>query len=149
MSANALYQQKRMTPSEAIGLVRDGDIIWVPTGVGEPPTLLAQLSQERRRFHDVQVAQTLPLRKFDYFDPATAQHVRHLALFFGAASRPGGQEGWIDFVPNYFYELPHLIGRGFMRADVLFSMASEMDADGYFSLGLAADYSLAAAARSA
>jgi acyl-CoA hydrolase len=147
MSVQALYQQKRMTPADALGLVRDNEVIIVPTGVGEPPTLLAELSEQRRRFSGVQVAQTLPLRKFAYFDRETVAHVRHLACFFGGVSRPGGQEGWIDFIPVHFSELPVLIERGLTPADVVFSMASEMDAQGYFSLGLAADYTMAAVAR--
>ena len=147
MSVQALYQTKRLTAAEAVRCVRDNDVILVPTGVGEPPTLLTELSGQRRSFRGVQVAQTLPLRKFAYFDPTTVEHVRHLALFFGGVSRPGGQEGWIDFVPAYFSELPILIERGLIPADVVFSMASEMDADGYFSLSLATDYTMAAVSR--
>ena len=144
MSVKVLYQQKRMSTAEAIRHVRDNDVILVPTGVGEPPSLLTELSEQRRSFKGVQVAQTLPLRKFAYFDPETVEHVRHVALFFGGASRPGGQEGWIDFIPAYFSELPILIKRGLTPADVVFTMASEMDADGYFSLSLATDYTMAA-----
>ena len=147
MSVRALYQQKRTSPAEAVRLVRDKDVIIVPTGVGEPPSLLTELSEQRRSFRGVQVAQTLPLRKFAYFDPATVEHVRHVACFFGGASRPGGQEGWIDFIPAHFSELPILIERGLTPADVVFSMASEMDAQGYFSLSLAADYTMAAVSK--
>ena len=93
------------------------------------------------------VAQTLPLRKFGYFDPETREHVRHLSYFFSATSRPGGTAGWIDFIPNHFYEIPHLIDEGLNRADVVFSLASEMDAHGYFSLSLGADYTMAAVAK--
>ena len=144
MSVKALYQQKRCSAADAIGHVRDHDVIVVPTGVGEPPMLLTALSEQRRSFNDVQVAQTLPLRKFGYFDPETVRHVRHLSYFFSSASRPGGQEGWIDFVPAYFYEVPILIERGLSRADVVFAMASEMDEHGYFSLSLGTDYTMAA-----
>jgi len=147
MSAQALYQQRRMTAAEAVGLVRDNDVVIVPTGVGEPPTLLAELSEQRRSFRGVQVAQTLPLRKFAYFDPETIEHVRHLACFFSGTSRPGGKDGWIDFIPVHFSELPVLIERGLTPADVVFSMASEMDAEGYFALSLAADYTMAGVAR--
>ncbi len=147
MLVSAQYRDKLRSATEAIGLVRDGDAIWVPTGAGEPPALLEALSTERRRFRGVQVLQTLPLRKFAYFDPATVEHVRHVALFFGAASRPGGQEGWIDYLPAYFSELPLLIDRGLTRVDVLFSLASAMDEEGYFSLSLATDYAMAAAAK--
>ena len=144
MSAKTQYVQKRMSTADALRLVRDNDLILVPTGVGEPPSLLAELSEQRRSFRGVQVAQTLPLRKFAYFDPATAEHVRHVALFFSGASRPGGQEGWIDYVPACFSELPVLIERGLTPVDVVFTMASEMNDDGFFSLSLAADYTMAA-----
>ena len=144
MSHRDVYQQKRMSAADAVRQVRNGDMIVVPTGVGEPPTLLTALSDQRRDFRGVQVAQILPLRKYGYFDPETVEHVRHTAYFFGGASRPGGQEGWIDFIPAYFSELPQLIERNLIPADVVFSMASTMDEHGYFSLSLGADYTMAA-----
>ncbi|HNN45081.1 MAG TPA: acetyl-CoA hydrolase/transferase C-terminal domain-containing protein [Azospira sp.] len=144
MSMQAKYQAKRMSAADAVRHVKDGDMIVVPTGVGEPPALLTALSDQRRDFRGVQVAQILPLRKYGYFDPETVEHVRHTAYFFGGASRAGGQEGWIDYIPAYFSELPQLIERKLIPADVVFSMASPMDEHGYFSLSLGADYTMAA-----
>lgn len=144
MAAMSLYQQKKTTALEAVGLVRDGETIVVPTGVGEPPALLHALSQRRREFRDVVVSQILPLRKYDYFDPETAEHVRHKAYFFGGPSRAGGQEGWVDYLPAYFSELPQLLRLGLTPSDVVFSLASPMDQHGYFSLALAPDYTMAA-----
>ena len=142
-----LYQQRLRPAAEAVRQVRDGDLIIVPTGVGEPPALLTALSEQRRDFKDVKVSQILAMRKYAYIDPETTQHVRHVALFFGGATRAGGQEGWIDFIPNYFSEIPAQIERGQIPADVVFSMASPMDAHGYFALSLGADYTMAAVAR--
>lgn len=147
MSAQQQYRQKVVSAADAVSQVRDGDFIIVPTGVGEPPTLLAALSEQRRRFRDVKVGQILAVRKFGYFDPETVEHVRHVAFFYGAASRAGGQAGWVDFIPNYFSEIPALIERGQVAADVVFAMASTMDAHGYFSLSLGADYTMAAVAK--
>lgn len=147
MSVQQSYAQKKVTASDAVQLVRDGDLIIVPTGVGEPPALLGALSEQRRSFHDVKVAQILAMRKYGYIDPETVAHVRHVALFYGGATRAGGQAGWIDFIPNYFSEIPSLIQRQQMPADVVFSMASPMDAHGYFSLSLGADYTMAAVAK--
>jgi acyl-CoA hydrolase len=144
MSVSELYQQKKTTPEEAVGLVRDGDFIIVPTGVGEPPALLTALSEQRRRFRDVKVGQILAVRKYGYIDPETVGHVRHVAFFYGGATRAGGQEGWIDFLPNYFSEIPAMILRKQIPADVVFSMASPMDEHGNFSLSLGADYTMAA-----
>jgi acyl-CoA hydrolase len=146
-SAQELYQSKRGTAADALNHVRDGDMIIVPTGVGEPPALLKALSDERRRFHGVRVAQILAVRKYGYFDPDTAEHVRHAALFFGGASRPGGIAGWCDFIPCYFSEIPALIERGQMPANVVFAMASPMNPQGFFALSLGCDYTMAAIAK--
>ncbi len=144
MDLQALYQEKLVTPADAIACVKNGDTIVVPTGVGEPPALLTALSDARRNYRDVTVSQILALRKYGYIDPETRDHVRHTAYFFGGATRPGGQAGWVDFIPNYFAELPQLIERGLSPADVVFTMASPMDEHGYFALSLAADYTMAA-----
>jgi len=144
MSAKTLYQQKRMSAADAVRVVRNGDTIVVPTAVGEPPALLTALSEQRRDFRDVRVAQILAVRKFGYIDPETVEHVRHEAYFFSGASRAGGQEGWIDYTPAYFSELPALIKNDLIPADVVFSLASPMDEHGFFSLALAADYTMAA-----
>jgi len=147
MDFQQLYDRKRMAAADAVRLIRDNDAVVVPTGVGEPPALLAALSEQRWEFKGVQVYQILPLRKFAYSDPETAEHVRHIAYFFGGPSRPGGQAGWIDFLPSYFSELPTLITRGLTPVDVVLAIASEMDSHGYFSLSLAADYTMAAVAK--
>ena len=147
MSVQTLYQQKRMAPLDAIRVVKNGDTIVVPTGVGEPPALLTALSDVRREYRGVQISQILPLRKYGYIDPETIENIRHTAYFFGGATRPGGQEGWIDFVPAYFSELPALIQRGQTPADIVFAMASPMDSHGFFSLSLGPDYTMAAIAK--
>jgi len=147
MTPHQLYQQKRMAAQDAVRLVRNGDTIIVPTGVGEPPALLTALSAQRHDFTDVKVSQILAMRKYDYIDPQTVDHVRHVAFFFGGATRAGGQEGWIDFIPNYFSEIPHQIERGQIASDVVFSMASPMDAHGFFAVSLGADYTMAAFAK--
>ncbi|MDO5623746.1 MAG: acetyl-CoA hydrolase/transferase C-terminal domain-containing protein [Pseudomonadota bacterium] len=144
MTFDAQYQARRCSAADALQHVRDGDTIVVPTGVGEPPALLTALSEQRTRFRGVEVSQILSVRKFAYFDPATAAHVRHTAYFFGGASRAGGQEGWVDYRASYFSEMPQLIDRGLMPADVVFTLASPMDAHGYFALSLGPDYTMAA-----
>ena len=147
MSAAQQYASKRMSAHEAVKLVHNGDYIVVPSGVGEPPALLTALSEQRHDFTDVKVSQILAMRKYAYLDPHTVANVRNVAYFLGSATRSGGKEGWVDFVPSYFSEMPSQIERGQIPADVVFSMASPMDAHGYFSLSLGADYTMAAVAK--
>ena len=147
MTHQQQYLQKRVAAADAVRLVRNGDFIIVPTGVGEPPALLAALSEQRRDFRDVKVGQILAMRKYAYLDAQTVEHVRHVAFFYGGATRAGGHAGWIDFIPSSFSEMPSQIERGLIPADVVFSMASPMDAHGFFSLSLGADYTMAAIAK--
>jgi acyl-CoA hydrolase len=142
-----MYRSKRCSALDALNHLRDGDMIIVPTGVGEPPALLNALSGQCRNFSDVQVAQILAMRKYGYFERECRPHVRHAALFFGGASRAGGQGGWCDFIPNYFSEIPALIERGLMPSDVVFAMASPMSPHGFFALSLGTDYTMAAVAK--
>ncbi|HQX06916.1 MAG TPA: acetyl-CoA hydrolase/transferase C-terminal domain-containing protein [Zoogloea sp.] len=144
MNYQEQYAAKRVTPAEAVRNVHNGDTIVVPTAVAEPPALLTALSEHRRDFRDVKVSQILAVRKFGYLDPATAEHVRHTAYFFSGATRPGFREGVVDFTPSYFPEMPQLIDRNLMPAEVVFTQVSPMDQHGYFSLGIAADYTMAA-----
>ena len=146
-SAEQQYIQKTMAAEDAAMLVKNADFVVVPSGVGEPPLLLTALSGRRHNLRNVTVSQILALRKYDYLDPLTVDNIRHAAYFYGPATRAGGQAGWIDFVPSYFSEMPQLIERGQIPADVVFSMASPMDAHGYFSISLGADYTMAAIAR--
>ena len=90
MSIQTMYQQKRMSADDAVRHVQSGDAIIVPTGVGEPPALLAALSEQRRDFKGVTVSSVLAMRKFAYLDPETVDHVRHVAFFYGGATRAGG-----------------------------------------------------------
>ncbi len=147
MSNQDLYLQRRRSAADAVDLVRNGDCIIVPTGVAEPPSLLTALSDKRRDLLDVKVSQILAMRKYAYIDPETVDHVRHVAFFYGGATRSGGQQGWIDFIPNCFSELPGQIERGLIGADVVFTLASPMDAHGYFSVSLGVDYTMAAIAK--
>lgn len=100
MSFEQLYLQKRTSAVEAVRQVRNGDFIIVPTGVGEPPALLTALSEQRLDFHDVKVGQILAIRKYAYIDPATTEHVRHVAFFFGAQRAPVARRGGSTSFPT-------------------------------------------------
>lgn len=144
MTAQSRYASIAREAGEALDLVKDGDTIVVPTGVGEPPTILEALSERRRDFRDVTVSQILPLRPYEYIDAETVEHVRHTAYFLGGPTRPGAQNGWVDYYPNCFFDMPTLFREGLFPSDVVVAMASPMDEHGYFSIGLTPDYTMAA-----
>ena len=128
-------------------MLRDGDTVVLPIGAGEAPALLHALSDRRRDLRGVTVFQLLPLVQAGYFDPDTTEHVRHSTAFLGGTSRQVPAQGWVDYCPAHFSEIPELIRRGLLPCDVVFARASAMDEHGYFSLGLSADYTMAAIER--
>ena len=75
------YDSKRLSASDAVKCVQNGDYVVVPSGVGEPPTLLTALSDQRLAFNDIKVSQILGMRKYAYLDPATADNIRNVAYF--------------------------------------------------------------------
>lgn len=147
MTAQQQYSAKLREAGDAVDLIENGSAIVAPTGVGEPPTILEALSENRTDFRGVTVSQILPLRPFGYLDPDTVEHVRHVAYFLGGPTRPGAQAGWVDYYPSYFSEMPALFREGLLPADVVVAMASPMDKHGYFSIGLTPDYTMAALER--
>lgn len=141
------YRAKTVDAATAVSHVQDGDTIVVPIGAGEPPTLLEALSAKRREYRNVTVFQLLALKPYEYFDPTTAQHVRHATAFLGGASRGPVNEGWADFVPAHFSELPDLLRTGKIASEVVFAQVSPMSPHGYFALGVSTDYTHAALSR--
>lgn len=144
---SSLLQHKLMSATEAIDLLGDGQTVVVPTGAGEPPTLLTELSKRRREFHGVTVSQILATCPFDYFDAETADNVRHSAYFLGGAARPGAREGYGDVVPTHFSMIPEMLRRGVLPVHAVFSVCSPPNENDYVYLGLAADYTMAAISR--
>ena len=148
MSAvQSLYRSKLVTAAEAATRVRDGDTVLVASAVGEPPTLLQALASRRAELHDVTLSQLLPLSPQAYMALDSAPHIRHRSLFLSAAVRAGFKAGWADLVPCHFSEIPRLVRRGEQRCEVVMTMASPMDAHGYFSISLSPDFTMAAIER--
>ncbi|HHV20056.1 MAG TPA: acetyl-CoA hydrolase/transferase family protein [Propionibacterium sp.] len=147
MSVRSAYAAKLVDAATAVGHVQDGDAIVVPLGAGEPPTLLHALSARRHELRKVTVFQLVALRHYDYYDPDTAENVRHLTPFVGAASRRAVNGGWADFIPAHFSELPGLIRSEQLGSDVVLAQCSPMDEHGFFALGLSTDYTLAAVSK--
>lgn len=147
MSVQSDLAAKVVDAATAVSHVQDGDTIVVPIGAGEPPTLLEALSERRQELHGVTVFQLLALKAYAYFDEHTADNIRHSTPFIGGASRKAVNEGWADFVPAHFSDLPGLFRSGQLATDVVFAQCSPMDEHGFFALGVSTDYTHAAISR--
>lgn len=141
-----MYKAKLMSPHEAVRQIKSGDNIVLPIGAGEPPALMEALMGRAKELNDVVIHQMLSVRKWDYMKPEMAPHIRHNSWFISGVTRAGVNEGWIDFSPAHFSEIPALQA---VQAplDVVMAVVSPMDKHGYFTLGISVDYTINACAK--
>lgn len=129
-------------------LLRPGDAIWWGQTTAEPLTLTRTLVQHRH-----QLAQGGRLQVFvglGLSDTLQPEHADVLDLVGYAASGPHralAKAGVLDIIPTHYSQLPLLIGRGTIPADVVFLQVSPPDAQGRYSLGQVREYLPAALER--
>lgn len=136
------YQQKLCTPAQAATIVNSGDHLCFPICAGEPTLFVKALAARKEELEGVVVNQQHHLCP-DYLTPESTPHIRVNSWFTSHISRPGVQEGWIDFVPNYFHEVPKLL-REYWPVDVAGTVVSPMDEHGYFTCSLSVAYTMEA-----
>jgi len=141
-----MYRQKLVTAHGAVKLIKSGNNVILPLGCGEPEALVTAMGERGGELKDVKVHQMLPLRKSAYMDQSLSGSFRHVSWFNSGANRQGVNEGWSDFMPSHFHDIPKLIS-DYVDVDVFMGTVSPMDDRGYFSFGLSVDYTTTAASR--
>lgn len=136
------YRQKLCTPTEAASIVKSGDHLCFPLGVGEPTLMVRALAARKRELEGVVVNQQHHLCP-DYFTEDSAPHIKVNAWFTSHVSREAVQKGWADFVPNHFSEVPRLL-REYWPVDVAGTVVSPMDEYGFFTCSLSVGYTMEA-----
>ena len=131
------------TAAEAVQAVKSGDMIMVANACGEPRTLMEALVGRASELRGVKTSAVLVLGRPSYLRPEIAGSIRHVSLFCSTGTRIAVNEGWGDFMPCFFSQVPSIIGTH-IPADVAFVSVSPPDQNGYCSLGVSVDYSLRA-----
>ena len=88
----------------------------------------------------MRTAAVLILGQPSYLRPEIADSIRHVSLFCSTKTRVAVNEGWADFMPCFFSQVPSLLGEH-IPADVAMVSVSPPDEHGYCSLGVSVDYS--------
>lgn len=129
-----------VTAAEAVKAVRSGDMIMVANACGEPRGLLETLAERAGELKGVRTAAILILGQPSYLRPEIADSIRHVSLFCSTKTRVAVNEGWADFMPCFFGQVPSLLGVH-IPADVAMISVSPPDEQGFCSLGVSVDYS--------
>lgn len=128
------YNEKKMSPEDAIKFLSPGDAVVYPIAPGEPKLLHDALCQyegldDNKLYRTLTNVPTYDLPK---------DKLKQISIFLGG-DRQLMNDGVVELLPNHFGDTVDLIK---MREEeiVLMFNASPMDEKGYFSLGLANAY---------
>jgi 4-hydroxybutyrate CoA-transferase len=145
MSWKDYYKARCIDAATAATLIRTGNRVVVGHAVGEPSHLLDAIVEHPEAYRNVEIVHMLCMGAGRYCQEGMESAFRHNSLFIGGASREANFEGRADFTPCYFSEIPGLFTQGVLPVDVALIQVSPPDHNGYCSLGVSVDYTLAAA----
>ena len=144
----SLYRKKLTTPDKAVEIVQEGSLLIYGIGLAEPPALLEALAG---RLHSgdlkkLRIFSSMPLKHAinTVLAPDLTDCVERCTQFVGAGDRGLVHVGLNDYLPNHLHQMPRLISE-FMKVDVAATTVSPMDKAGFFTFGVANDFTSTAA----
>ncbi len=134
-----------VTPQEAVSIIQSGDNLFVHSAGASPQVLVKALAERSGELHDVNIYQLHTEGEAPYASPECADSFRVKNLFVGGNTRRAVNEGRADFIPVFLSDVPRLFRRKIIELDVAILQVSPPDKNGYCTLGISVDTSLAAA----
>ena len=139
------YSKKIMSAEEALKKVENNDRVVLGHACGEPPTLVEALVARAPELRNVEIVHMVAMGPAKYAQPGMEESFLHNSLFVGAATRKAISEGRALHTPCFFSEIPRLFTWRILPVDVTLMQVSPPDAEGFCSLGVSVDYTLASA----
>lgn len=139
------FRNKIVSAAEALRSVKSGDRVVIGHACGEPPTLVEALVARAHELRNVEIVHMVPMGLTKYAQPGMEESFRHNTFFSGTSTRKAVEEKRADFTPCFFSEVPRLFKSNILPVDVALIQVTPPDSNGYCSLGVSADYTMAAA----
>jgi len=139
-----IYNSRKMTADEAVTHIRSGDRVVIAHLVGAPVPVIEAMTKNYKAYKNVEICHMLTSGNAPYSEPQYRGHFNLNLIFFGGNTRKASKEGYADFTPTHFSDVPYLM-RNSLKPDVALIQVSPPDAHGYVSLGLSTDYTMGAA----
>ena len=143
MSWKEYYGSHTMEAKEALAKIPDNSRIAFGHSVGEPGYLVDVLSENPQMFHNVEICHMVSLGKNQYTQKGLQDSFWHNSLFASGGTRKAIAEGYADFTPCFFHEIPSLFETT-MPLDAVLIMTTPPDENGKVNLGVSCDYTLGA-----
>ena len=141
------HQDRVVTPEFAVGLLHNGEHVYVGSGCAVPGTLLHALESMLSPPADLELLHFMSIKGFEHDENgrATTRFV-HRTFFVSSDMRAAFVQGKVEYVPMSIARVPEMMALRRIPVDVVFVQVSPPDAFGYVSLGVSVDISLAAIA---
>jgi 4-hydroxybutyrate CoA-transferase len=139
------YRKKIVTAERALKNVRNGDRVVLGHACGEPSTLVEALVARAPKIKGVEIVHMVAMGPAKYTQPGMEKSFRHNSLFVGASTRAAIAAGRADHTPCFFSEIPRLFSQGILPVGVTLMQVTPPDEEGFCSMGVSVDYTLAAA----
>ncbi|MBP6311659.1 MAG: acetyl-CoA hydrolase/transferase family protein [Flavobacteriales bacterium] len=134
-----------MSASEAVGLVRSGQRVFVHGSAATPVTLLRALLQRAGELKNVELVSISTLGDIGADDPIVGDSFFFNSLFVSENVRSIVNSANGDYVPVFLSEIPRLFEQGVLPLDVAILHVSPPDRHGFCSLGVSVDVARSAA----
>ena len=134
-----IYDSKVVSAKEAIGYIKSGDRVVTGHAAGEPTYLIDTLVENYEMYENVEICHLVSLGEGKYTRPEMKGHFIFNGFFLGAGTREAVAQGYANYSPGFFHEIPKLF-RTELPVDVALVMVSLPDKHGFCSFGTSSDY---------
>lgn len=126
-------------------MIKSGDKVFVHSAASAPRMLINALAKRGDELRGVEILHLHTDAEAPYAEEALNESFRVNNLFVGSNVRKAVQSGRADYIPIFLSEVPLLFRRNIIPLDAAILQVSPPDKNGYCTLGLSVDTSLAAA----
>lgn len=135
-----MYNQKLMSPEEAVKLANHGDTIITPLANGQPPALMNAVARRVMAgdLLDCLYLTAVDVRMFELYHPDLVGKVTIDSGFVGPVVRNWVGNGLFTYTPARLGEIVDIATRC-RRIDIVAAVVSPMDKHGFFSTGTNVD----------
>jgi len=150
LNIHEMYKQKKMSPAEAVKLVKNGTEVWCGIAVPVPMALVNALVDREQEVRDITINHIVDIHpKLNWYNQNRESNIR-VDCGYPSSCRAKVVSGDFTMTPNRFCELPKIYtNEQFRPMHVAMLMVTPMDKHGYCCLGLGADATIAIARNAA
>ncbi len=142
------YDQKKRTADEAVRMIKPGQRVFIGSACGVPQTLVRELFMATRFFADVEVVRQLSMEivPLSFMADCSLDQLFNIRSFYiGSGRHPSIARNMRGITPINLSSVPKLFRTRRLPIHAALIQTSTPDAEGWLSLGISIDITLAAA----